>query len=340
MIEIANALANVAPGFPARVGGRHIEVPKNPLFASLSRQQLRLVLPHLKYKKFKRGRVLLQEGAKNPGKIYIILDGQISITKQGVSPLESRPAEYELGVLRRSEIFAEASFVDGKPSPVSFLAKTDAVLAVLDLSASRRRESIRRVRDVVAGKLRSHIAKQASETIAFRMNGVQLENQLAAYRNGVGHIVMTTLCLLSFYTLTLGLLPGFKNVTHANFLLSPLIIILFALTFIPVIATSGFPGRFFGLQLDNWRPALFLSVRASALFLLAFLLTKWVLINASAGFAGGSLIGSAHVEVEGKTASSTPWYWIAFATYLLLTPMQEFVVRSGIQAPLYAFLHG
>jgi membrane protease YdiL (CAAX protease family) len=172
------------------------------------------------------------------------------------------------------------------------------------------------------------------------MDGVQLENQLAAYRNGVGHIVMTTLCLLSFYTLTLGLLPGFKDLAHANFVLSPLIIVLFALTFIPVVATSGFPGRFFGLQLDNWRPALFLSLRASALFLLAFLLTKWVLINTSPGLAGVSLLGGAQIEIEGKTASSTPWYWFAFATYLILTPMQEFVARSGIQAPLYAFLHG
>jgi CRP-like cAMP-binding protein/membrane protease YdiL (CAAX protease family) len=340
MVEIANVLASAGPDFPARARGRHIEVPKNPLFTSLSRQQLRLVLPHLKYKKFKRGRMLLQEGTKNPGKIYIILDGQISITKQAVSPLESRVADYELAVLRRSEIFGELSFLDGKPSSVSFLAKTDVLLAVLDLSASSRRETIRRVRDVVAGKLRSHVAKQADKTIMLRMNGVQLENQLAAYRNGVGHIVTTTLCLLSFYTLTLDLLPGFKNVTHANFALSPLIILLFALTFIPVIATSGFPGRFFGLQLDNWRPALFLSLRASALFLVAFLFIKWVLINTSPGFAGASLIGSAQIEIEGKTASSTPWYWFAFATYLLLTPMQEFVARCGIQAPLYAFLHG
>jgi CRP-like cAMP-binding protein/membrane protease YdiL (CAAX protease family) len=340
MVEIANALVDVASELPGRGRSLHIEIPKNPLFASLSRQQLRLVLPHVKYKKFKRGRVLLQEGAKNPGKIYIILDGQISITKEGISPLEGRPADYELAVLRRSEIFGEISFVDGKPSSVSFLAKTDTLVAVLDLGASRRRETIRRVRDVVAGKLRSHIAKQAGKTIALRMDGVQLENQLAAYRNGVGHIVMTTLCLLSFYTLTLGLLPGFKNVTHANFVLSPLIIVLFALTFIPVIATSGFPGRFFGLQLDNWRPAVLLSLRASALFLLAFLLVKWVLINTSPGFAGVSLLGGAQIEIEGRTASATPWYWLAFATYLILTPMQEFVARSGIQAPLYAFLHG
>ncbi len=340
MVEIANALVSAAPGFRARVRGRHVEIPKNPLFACLSRQQLRLVLPHIKFKKYKHGRVLLQEGARNPGKIYIILDGQISITKEGVSPLESRPADYELAVLRRAEIFGELSFVDGKPSSVSFLAKTDVTLAVADLSASRRRQTVRRVREIVASKLRSHLARQADESVILRMNSLQLENQLAAYRSGVGHIVMTILCVLSVYTLTLSFLPAFKNETHANFALSPLIIILFALTFSLVIATSGLPARFFGLQLDNWREALALSVRASVLFLLAFLFVKWLLISTSPSFAGVSLLGGADVELGGKVSPSATWYWLAFGIYLLLTPMQEFVARSGIQAPLYAFLHG
>jgi membrane protease YdiL (CAAX protease family)/CRP-like cAMP-binding protein len=341
MVEIANALVSAAPAFRGRLRGRQVEIPKNPLFSCLSRQQLRLVLPHIKLKKYKRGRVLLQEGAKNPGKLYIVLDGQISITKEGISPLESRPEAYELAVLKRAEMFGELSFIDGKPSSVSFLAKTDVFVAVADFSASRRRMTVRRVREIVTGKLRSHIAKQADESIILRMNSLQLENQLAAYRSGVGHTVMATLCLFSIYTLALSFLPAFKNETHANFALSPLVILLFALTFFPVIATSGLPARFFGLQLDNWREALGLSLRASILFLIAFLCVKWLLISSSPSFAGVSLIGGADIEVGGRvTTTSTTWYWLAFTVYLLLTPMQEFVARSGIQAPLYAFLHG
>lgn len=340
MVEIADALIAVAPGFRARARGQHVEIPKNPLFSSLSTQQLRLVLPHVKIKKYSCGRVLLGEGANNPGKIYIILDGQIAIAKQGLSPMEDTPEDYELGTLHRGEIFGEVSFVDGKPSSVSFRAKTGVTLAVVDFSASRRRQTLRRIREIVAGKLRGHIGRHAHESMALRMNSLQLENQLAAYRSGVGHLVVTTLCLLSIYTMALSFLPAFKNETHANFALSPLIILLFALTLFPVVARSGFPGRFFGLQLDNWRPALALSVRASMLFVLAFVLVKWLLIEISPSFAGVSIIGGADVELGGKAASNTSWYWVAIVIYLLLTPMQEFVARSAIQAPLYAFLHG
>ncbi len=341
MVEFANALVTAAaPRLPARVRGRYIEIPKNPLFTNLSRQQIRLVLPHIKHKKYKPGRVILQEGARNPGKIYIIMDGQVTLTKEGLSPLESQPTCYELGLLRRGEIFGEMSFVDGKPSTVSFMTKTETTLAVVDLSASRRRSTTRRLRDVVTNKLRHHLTRHADESVALRVNTLQLENEFAAYRNGVGHIVVTTLCLLSFYTLTLSFLPSFKSLAHANFALSPLIILLFGLSFIPIIATSGFPLRFFGLSLDNWRSALSLSFQASLLFLLLFVIVKWVLINTSQSFAGVPLIDSADVEVSGHPVPMTAWYWLAFAVYLLLTPMQEFVARSGIQAPLYAFLHG
>lgn len=341
MVEFATSLiAAAAPGLPVRLRARSIEIPKNTLFSILSREQLRLLMPHVKHKKFKPNKIVLAEGTRNPGKIYIVVDGEMALTKEGLSNHEGRPMNYELAVLHRGEIFGEMSFIDGKPSSVSFVAKSPVKLAIVDLSASRRRQTTRRVRDIVVRKLRAHIAKHADDFATLRLNTLRLENEFAAYRTGVGHIVVTILCLLSFYTLTLSFMPSFNSVAHANFALSPLIILLFALSFVPIIATSGFPPRFFGLRLDNWWPALGLSLRASMLFLLVFLLAKWILISTSTSFAGVPLIDGAHIEISGETVPETTWYWLALGVYLLLTPMQEFVARSGIQAPLYAFLHG
>jgi len=341
MVELANTLAATAlPRLSARVKNNSIEIPRNPLFASLSRPQIRLILPHIKYKRFKAGREILSEGERNPGRIYIIIEGQVAATKLGLSPLEGLPTSYEIGLLRRGDIFGEVSFVDGRPSALSFTATVDATVAVLDLSGTARRRTVRRLREIVTNKLRHHIAGRADESVTLRVNTLQLENEFAAYRNGVGHIVVTTLCLLSFYTLTLSFMPAFKSVAHANFALSPLIILLFSLSFIPIIATSGFPLSFFGLQLRNWRPALAFSLRVSAIFLLVFIGLKWLLIHTTDSFANVPLIDGADVSVDGHSVPSSTWYWIALVVYLLLTPMQEFVARSGIQAPLYAFLHG
>src|SRR5579864_4431759 len=276
MVEFADSMmAAPTAVLPSPLKRKHIEIPKNPLFASLSRQQLRLVLPHIKHKRFKPGRTILHEGARNPGRIYIIVEGQVALTKQAISPVEKRPIGYEIGVLRRGQIFGEVSFVDGKPSGVSFVAESNVRLAVVDLSALHR-NSTSRVKAVVTQKLRRHIATQADEFATLRVNSLQIENEFAAYRSGVGHIVITTLCLLSVYTLALSFLPRFESVAHANFAITPLIILLFAFTFVPIMATSGFPARFFGLQLSNWRSALLLAGEASGLFVLAMIFAKWV----------------------------------------------------------------
>ncbi|WP_251133964.1 type II CAAX prenyl endopeptidase Rce1 family protein [Rhodomicrobium sp. Az07] len=341
MVELANTLA--APALPrlhAKVKNNSIEIPRNPLFSSLTRQQIRLILPHIKFKRLKPGREILSEGQRNPGKLFIVIEGQVAATKLGLSPIEGQPTSYEIGLMRRGDLFGELSFVDGKPSALSFTATVEATVAVLDLSGSARRRTTRRLREIVTSKLRHHMARHADESVSLRVSTLQLENEFSAYRNGVGHIVVTTLCLLSCYTLTLSFLPGFKSLAHANFALSPLIILLFSLSFIPIIATSGFPLSFFGLQLRNWRPALAYSLRMSLLFIVFFIGIKWVLIHTTESFADVSLIDGANVQVGGQTETDSAWYWIALTVYLLLTPMQEFVARSGIQAPLYAFLHG
>jgi membrane protease YdiL (CAAX protease family) len=67
---------------------------------------------------------------------------------------------------------------------------------------------------------------------------------------------------------------------------------------------------------------------------------KWIIILCSPSLAGVEVFSWADVSVAGKEVMASPWYWFAVALYLLLTPVQEFVARCGIQAPLYAFLQG
>jgi membrane protease YdiL (CAAX protease family) len=156
----------------------------------------------------------------------------------------------------------------------------------------------------------------------------------------VGSIVITALGLLSFYTLALSFLPRFENGLAINFVLSPIIIVFFAAFFFPVIRRSGLPPPFFGFCMDNWRAALPFAVVASLALLAILVLLKWILIATVPQLHGLQLIGFANIRVEHQADTDTPWYWVALVLYLLLTPVQEFVARCGIQAPLYAFLEG
>ena len=237
--------------------------------------------------------------------------------------------------------FGWVPVLDGSPSPVTVMARTPLTVAVLDLTPRGGLGSpARHIRNIVIAKLRHYSSSFARTSIADRVASLEQQAEFARYRNAVGSIVITALALLSFYTLALSFLPRFENDLAINFVLSPIIIVFFASFFFPVIRRSGLPAAFFGFCPDNWRAALPFAAFASLAFLAIGVFLKWILIETMPQLHGLSLVGFADVRVGNKDEANTPWYWAALSLYFLLTPVQEFVARCGIQAPLYAFLQG
>ena len=160
-------------------------------------------------------------------------------------------------------------------------------------------------------------------------------------RSATGSILIAALSLLSFYTLALSSLPRFEHYLGVDFALSPFIIVFFALMFFPVIHRSGFPPAFFGICFDNWKSAVIFSLAASLAFIGAGAFLKWAVILNSPSLAGMGVLSCADVSAGGmREVMTSPWYWFAVSLYLFLTPVQEFVARCCVQAPLYASLQG
>ena len=154
------------------------------------------------------------------------------------------------------------------------------------------------------------------------------------------HIAVTTFSLSFLYILLLSVLPRFENALEVNFLISPIIISFFAIVLGPVILRSEFPAASFGLQTANWKSATAFSVLASLAFIGVGVALKWLLINTTADFAHLSIFGCADLRVNDQQMEISPLYWLAVVLYLVLTPLQEFVARCCLQAPLQAFLPG
>jgi len=311
-----------------------------PLFERLSADQLQQVERLLSFADYQPGDIVLEEGLPTGSLLYIIVDGEAVLSKKGRCPLSDKPVEFEIEVRRRNEIFGWVSVLDDRPWPLSVTARTPLTVATLDLKRQEPGSPTAHIRNVLITELRRYLANFVRTSLEYRVGSLEHEAEFARYRNAVGSIVITTLALLSFYTLSLSMLPSFESFLEVNFALSPIIIIFFAAFFSPVIERSGFPGAFFGLRLDNWRPALKFAIAASLAFLAMLVLVKWLLIATIPQLHGLQVISFSDVRVAGKDGTNTAWYWAAVSLYLLLTPVQEFVARSGIQAPLYAFLQG
>jgi CRP-like cAMP-binding protein len=311
-----------------------------PFFARLAEKRADVLERHIAIRHFEAGERIFEEGAPNPGRLYVVVEGEASLCNQGMAFSTHKMADYEIAIRGQHETLADISFLDGEAFSSSAYAKTPLTLAELDFSAPALPPASRKLRASIVAELRRGLSSDLRRSIADRLGGLQQEAEFARYKNAVGRIVVTTLSILSFYTLILSLLPQFMVALTVNFALSPFIIVMFAAVMGPVILYSGFPRSFFGLQLANWKRALAFSVAASLVFIAAGASLKWILINTTEKFVGLSLFGVADVKVDMHDAMMSPLYWVAVGLYLALTPIQEFVARSCLQAPLYAFLNG
>ena len=152
------------------------------------------------------------------------------------------------------------------------------------------------------------------------------------------HVAVPTFFLFFLYILFLSVLPKFENALEVNFLISPIIISFFAIVLGLVIFAANFLSAFFGLQTVNWKSATEFSILASLAFIGVGVALKWLLINTTAEFAHLSIFGLADMQVNDQQIEISPLYCLAIVLYLVLTPLQEFVARCCLQAPLPASL--
>ena len=309
-----------------------------PFFSRLSADRREILKRHVTICRFTAGESIIEEGRANPGRFYIVLEGEAALCNRGRDFTTHAMADYEIARRQKDEIFGAISFLDRKSFSSSVRAKTPLMVAVLDFSQAELSAESRKLRAYVVGELRRELAHELRHSIANRVGSLQQEAEFARYKNAVGRIVVTTLSLLSAYTLLLSILPQFMLALTVNFAISPFIIVLFAAVMGPVIWHSGFPLSFFGLQTANWRYAVGFSVLVSLAFIAAGAGLKLLLIHTTETFSSLSLFGVADVRENMHQVMMSPLYWVAVALYLVLTPIQEFVARSCLQAPLYAFL--
>ncbi len=317
-----------------------VSISDIPLFLNLNAAELHEIERLLRFADYRPGDIVLEEGLPTGSLLYIIVDGEAVLSKKGRCPLSDKPVDFEIEVRGRHEIFGWVSVLDERPWPLSVTARTPLTVATLDLKPGEPGSSAERIRNVMTAELRRYLASFVRTSLEYRVGSLEHEAEFVRYRNAVGSIVITTLALLSFYTLSLSMLPSFEKFLEVNFVLTPIIVVFFAAFFFPVIEKSGFPPAFFGLRLDNWRPALSFAITASLAFLAILVSVKWLLIATVPRLHGLEVINFSNIRIAGTNDTDTFWYWVAVSLYILLTPVQEFVARCGVQAPLYAFLQG
>ena len=129
-----------------------------PLFAPLSRLELRVVDGLLHERRYLKGEIIFDEGEQGQA-LYVIISGQVLICRQG-EPDTGRIAEIDAGV-----VFGELALLDNAPRSAQARAADDCVLASLSRGDF---ESLLDTHTLVASKISLELARQLGRQLRDR----------------------------------------------------------------------------------------------------------------------------------------------------------------------------
>ncbi len=129
-----------------------------PLFAKLSRAELRVVDGLLHERRYLKGEIIFDEGEEGQT-VYVIISGRVLICRQG-EPETGKITELEPGV-----VFGELALLDDAPRAAQARAVDDCVLASLSRGDF---ESLLDTHAVIASKISLQLARQLGRQLRER----------------------------------------------------------------------------------------------------------------------------------------------------------------------------
>ena len=324
------ALVQVSPSRPDH------ELAGCELFTGLSATQLTSIASLITERLVEPGTVLMREGDA-ASELIIILEGAVEVTKR----VAASDQEHRLATLHEGTTLGEMTLVDRAPR--SATARTVAPSRIGILSMDRlaglattepeiERQILRNLANELSGRLRSTNVT----TVAALEQQLELERTRAL----MGRFVVFMSFMMVTYTFILKLgvdvLPA--NVTPS--IITIPITFVYAGALYHLMRRSGLPFDFFGLTLRNWRPAfrdaLIWTVATCALATVF----KLALIWWTPSFADQRLF-----NLSGILDPRTTWMDLRASlmlaiVYAAVAPLQEFIVRAGLQTALQRCLVG
>lgn len=111
--------------YPTEKSGLQISLQSIPLFESLGKRDLALILNIIHSRSYLTGEYIFYQGDPGIG-LYLIREGDVRIIRS-----DEEDNEIELATISKGDFFGELAMVDGEKRSASAVAKTDVRAAVI-----------------------------------------------------------------------------------------------------------------------------------------------------------------------------------------------------------------
>ena len=324
-------MTSTAPAIPSFV--KEIGV-----FAGLDADEIASVFGEIEERSFDAGENLIREN-EPVNCLFIVLDGRVEILKNATD----ETGEYRISELGRGDVIGDMSLIEDLPASATARCLTPTRLLLLHIDDICSRSDFLPIHNKMISNVSREISQRLRYTNEVTVKRLTDEIDASNVRISLGIFVVTVLALFPIYTLSLSALTFIKQYLTNTLPISSMVLVLFGLGILYTMKKSAFPLTIYGLHFRDWkkvvRQAILYSIPVCALLLVL----KWVAITTIPAFEGEPLFDPTSTFRQAGTRGAEfdiSTYLITMALYALLSPVQEFIVRSGLQTSFHRFLPG
>lgn len=295
------------------------------LFKDLSENQLERLQEICYEMTLKIGEIFIHEG-RIEQRFFIIMEGSVEIIKKNGDRF------YPLAKLSKGEIVGEMVLFENAARSASAKTIEPSVLLCFDLEKIK---SDPNYLDIYA-KFTAFFGEKISKRLRFT-NEVTVE--VLKERLAIGNFAVNIIAITTLYAFSLQMLQKLKSYMSNSTLVTIIVLVMFCYFIISMMIKSGYPLKTFGVTVDNWRKSVIEATLYTIPLLLTIMLLKYCLITFNPKLSHFALFDPMSIF---KTAADVNLkvYFAALFGYILFVPIQELIVRSGIQSALQKFLTG
>jgi CRP/FNR family transcriptional regulator, cyclic AMP receptor protein len=311
----------------------------SPLFSGLKPAAMEQVAALARLVVLPAGKAFIREGDAADF-LYVLCDGEADVVK--VAPGEG--TETTLSVVRPPEAVGELALFEDTTRTATVRAHGTVQAVAIPIDALRERiasEPLLARHFLFARKGLVRHVREGNEKLLETMSRVLEEQRL---RLEMGRLTIVIVVCLCFYTFALDAIEEANDALPSYTYINIVLTALFVGAIWQLVARSHLPREAFGLTTEGAGRAIAESVGFTAALLGGLTLAKAAAITLVPALSDLPLFELERMaqaeELWGTPAAWRNWGTTLVAYVVFIAPMQELIVRGGLQSALVQFLEG
>lgn len=299
------------------------------LFTDFTEEELRSLLPFVQVAVYDKGDMIIREGETGQN-LYLMKMGTAEIIKE-----EKEFGHFQqLGLLEPGEWVGEMAHFEKEKRSASIraLERVEVIIFLLDdLEATDDKNHLY---SKISNRLARKISQRLRKTDETLVSSLKDKLKILQTNSQITRTIIHLFIFMSIWfnvSKLIDLFPLEAKILDPIF--TSALVILFGLSCVYLIRSSGYPLSFYGLTVQRWGKQILEAFLFSIPIMIFLVFLKWILIT------NVDLFKEQHLLAKLPSIENAG-FLLMVGVYILLVPVQELVARGFLQSCFRNFFQG